>query len=108
MLNPIARHLDRMLDERDEHGVTVAERIADKLVECSLAGDLTRQLPQTLDLCTDCSALFADFLRSGHQANHAGPGGIAGLAVEEQRGINAVAFPYPVTVFRLPTGADRA
>lgn len=35
----IMRHLDRMLAERDEHGVTVAEKIAAKLIEGSLAGD---------------------------------------------------------------------
>jgi hypothetical protein len=39
------------------------------------AGDLTKQVTETLDLCTDCSALFADFLRSGYQAAHAGPVG---------------------------------
>jgi hypothetical protein len=38
------------------------------------AGELTRKLPsEPLDLCEDCSALFLDWLRSGHQANHAAP-----------------------------------
>jgi hypothetical protein len=39
------------------------------------AGVLTSQLPEALDLCEDCSALFADWLRSGHQASQAGPVG---------------------------------
>jgi hypothetical protein len=37
------------------------------------AGELTRQLPEALDLCQECEALFLDFLKSGHHANHAGP-----------------------------------
>jgi hypothetical protein len=36
-------------------------------------GALTRQQPETLDLCDDCSRLFTDFIQSGHQAAHAGP-----------------------------------
>jgi hypothetical protein len=41
-------------------------------------GELTRQLPETLDLCTDCSALFADFLKSGHPTRQAAPHGPLG------------------------------
>jgi hypothetical protein len=37
------------------------------------AGSLTRQQPETLDLCEDCSRLLTDFIQSGHQAVHAGP-----------------------------------
>jgi hypothetical protein len=39
------------------------------------AGGMVRQYPEALDLCKECSERFADWLRSGHQANHSGPGG---------------------------------
>jgi hypothetical protein len=38
------------------------------------AGILRGQLPEALDLCEDCSALFADWLKSGHHAAHVEPG----------------------------------
>jgi hypothetical protein len=40
------------------------------------AGDLTRQFSEALDLCSDCSGLFSDFLKAGHQTHQAALGGI--------------------------------
>lgn len=58
MLDRVAKHLDRLLAERDEHGVSTAERIADKLVECSLAGDAaaTRIILDALESYDPCLA----------------------------------------------------
>ena len=39
------------------------------------AGGMVRQYPEAIDLCKKCSERFADWLRSGGQANHSGPGG---------------------------------
>lgn len=39
------------------------------------AGDLVNRTGETLDLCQTCCDRFADWLRSGRQANHDGPGG---------------------------------
>jgi hypothetical protein len=38
------------------------------------AGHLRHRLPKALDLCSTCTGLFADFIKSGHQASHVAPG----------------------------------
>jgi hypothetical protein len=37
------------------------------------AGVLTSQLPEAMELCEDWSALFADWLKSGHHTHQAAP-----------------------------------
>jgi len=46
------------------------------------AGELVGKLPEELDLCPDCGSSLLSWFRSGHQANHAVPGGaMSGAAV---------------------------
>jgi hypothetical protein len=38
------------------------------------AGELRQQLSEPADLCSDCSALFLDWLRAGHETPQDGAG----------------------------------
>ena len=64
-MKQVTRHCDRCGQNILEGGAIVDVQ----------AGGMVRQYPEALDLCKECSERFADWLRSGHQANHSGPGG---------------------------------
>jgi hypothetical protein len=47
-----------------------------------VAGDLVHELPEAVPLCSDCSGLFRDWLKSGDPTHHAAPHGPLGTVVD--------------------------